>query len=111
MEAVPAPGLISPASIRRVVVFPAPFGPSNPTTSPPATEKSTASTAVTVPKLRLRAWARMIGTFVSYDCQPKAQRNAAGPDQVADVPTTALHPGDGTRSLASKCPIGQSRHD
>src|SRR5690606_11964528 len=39
-----------PASIRIVVVFPAPFGPRNPTTSPRRTSKLTPSTAVNAPK-------------------------------------------------------------
>ena len=41
-EALPPVGYNSPDSILRVVVLPAPFGPRNPTTSPAASENSTA---------------------------------------------------------------------
>ena len=45
---------ISPASIRMVVVLPAPFGPSRPKTSPSAIVSVMLSTAVTSPNLRVR---------------------------------------------------------
>src|ERR1700676_4363259 len=50
MRAVPAVGIMNPASMRIVVDLPAPFGPRNPTTSPRPTLKDTLSTAVKVPK-------------------------------------------------------------
>ena len=53
MMAVPASGATSPASIRSVVVFPAPFGPRNPVTDPGATLKVSPS-AVTPPNLLVR---------------------------------------------------------
>jgi hypothetical protein len=46
--AVPAVGAMSPVSILRVVVFPAPFGPRNPKISPSCTSKSMPSTATTL---------------------------------------------------------------
>ena len=49
MVAVPSSGLTRPSSIRSVVVFPAPFGPRNPTTSPASTVKLSRSTASTWP--------------------------------------------------------------
>jgi hypothetical protein len=49
MVAVPASGMTSPASIRSVVVLPAPFGPRNPVTSPGAAVKLSPSTTVTWP--------------------------------------------------------------
>src|SRR3954447_10495960 len=50
MRAVPAVGIMNPASIRIVVDLPAPFGPRNPSTSPRRTLKDTLSTAVKLPK-------------------------------------------------------------
>jgi hypothetical protein len=47
--AVPALGLRSVASTDSVEVFPAPFGPSRPTTSPASTVKLTPSSAARVP--------------------------------------------------------------
>ena len=43
----PASGARNPAMIRSVVVFPAPFGPTKPTTSPRPTRKLTPSSACT----------------------------------------------------------------
>jgi len=43
--ALPALGYSSPHSIFRVVVFPAPFGPRNPTTSPASIANEIPSTA------------------------------------------------------------------
>src|SRR5262245_32533960 len=48
----PAVGAMRPPSIRRVVVLPAPFGPSRPKISPGATRKETSATAVRSPNLR-----------------------------------------------------------
>ena len=44
--ALPAVGEMSPASIRTVVVLPAPFGPSRPKISPSPTVKAMSCTAV-----------------------------------------------------------------
>ena len=46
MLAVPLVGVMKPASMRMVVVLPAPFGPRKPSTSPGWTSKLTSSTAV-----------------------------------------------------------------
>ena len=45
----PAMGGSSPASVSNVVVFPAPFGPINATTSPAATSRSTSRTTAMSP--------------------------------------------------------------
>src|SRR5439155_11351354 len=50
--ASPLDGRRMPSSMRMVVVLPAPFGPTKPTTSPGPTEKLTASTTVRPPKRR-----------------------------------------------------------
>src|SRR4029453_17058453 len=47
---LPAVGVTSPRSMRRVVVLPAPLGPRKPTTVPWSTAKLRSSTAVTGPK-------------------------------------------------------------
>jgi hypothetical protein len=47
---VPPEGFSSVARIRSVVVFPSPFGPSRPNTSPAFTSKLTLSTASRVPR-------------------------------------------------------------
>ena len=54
MRAVPAVGIMKPASMRIVVDLPAPFGPRNPSTSPRATLKVTLSTAVKLPNRLVR---------------------------------------------------------
>ncbi len=54
MRAVPAVGVTKLASIRMVVDLPAPLGPRKPSTSPRATEKLTASTAVKLPNRLVR---------------------------------------------------------
>ena len=50
MRAVPAVGIMKPASMRMVVDLPAPFGPRKPSTSPRRTVNDTLSTAVKAPK-------------------------------------------------------------
>ena len=50
MRAVPAVGIMKPASMRIVVDLPAPFGPRKPSTSPRPTLNETSSTAVKLPK-------------------------------------------------------------
>ena len=54
MRAVPAVGVMKPASMRMVVDLPAPFGPRKPSTSPRATLNDTLSTAVKPPKRLVR---------------------------------------------------------
>jgi len=49
MEMCPASGVSRPVSILMVVVFPAPFGPRNPNSSPSGTLKEISSTAVIAP--------------------------------------------------------------
>ena len=53
----PDEGSISPASIRSVVVLPAPFGPSSAKISPGTRSNETSSTATRVPNRRVRWWA------------------------------------------------------
>ena len=57
----PASGVISVVSMRTTVVFPAPLGPSRPSTVPAGTSKSTPSTARTSPKRFTRPSTRMAG--------------------------------------------------
>ena len=54
IEMRPAVGRINPASIRIVVVLPAPFGPSSATTSPPWTDSETSRTATRASNIRDR---------------------------------------------------------
>src|ERR1700681_446243 len=58
----PDVGRIRPSNMRSVVVFPAPFGPRNPNTSPRCTSRSSASTAVIDGPYRL-VKARVVMTF------------------------------------------------
>ena len=58
---LPELGRINPSNIRMVVVFPAPFGPSQPKTSPGWMWKLTRSTAVKSPK-RLVSSSAMTGS-------------------------------------------------
>ena len=51
MVALPASGRVSPTMIRKVVDFPAPFGPRKPVTRPGRAVKLTSSTARVVPYL------------------------------------------------------------
>ena len=57
----------SPHSMRKVVVLPAPFGPSSPKISPRLTEKETWSTAVKSPNFRTRSVTSMT-TSVGIIC-------------------------------------------
>ncbi len=45
----PESGLVNPTTIAKVVVLPAPFGPSNPTTSPDSISRLTPRTTVRPP--------------------------------------------------------------
>src|SRR5436309_2519285 len=69
-SAVPSEGVRTVASIRRVVVLPAPLGPRNPKTSPLGTSKSTplsASTELRNPAYRLlRPWTRMAQVVAAH---------------------------------------------
>src|ERR1700732_4429996 len=58
---LPEVGLSSPASTRRSVVFPAPFGPKTARQSPAATEKVTPATARLDPNSRTRPPTSTIG--------------------------------------------------
>jgi hypothetical protein len=49
---LPASACSTPSAIRIAVVFPAPFGPTNPTISPAGTRNDTSSSATTSPKRR-----------------------------------------------------------
>src|SRR3954451_5243161 len=53
IEASPEVGRSTPASMRRVVVLPAPSGPTRPNSSPRPTSKLTPATAVRSPNLRV----------------------------------------------------------
>src|SRR5690625_2923907 len=62
-RAVPASGTSRVASIRTMVVLPAPLGPSRPKTVPRSTVRSTPSTAVVSPKRLTRPSASIAGVF------------------------------------------------
>src|SRR5690625_4494009 len=62
-RAVPASGTSRVASIRTIVVLPAPLGPSRPKTVPRSTVRSTPSTAVVSPNLLTRPSASIAGAF------------------------------------------------
>src|SRR6266702_1038629 len=99
MVVVPASGVTSPASIRSVVVLPAPLGPRNPVTRPGKTSNDTPSTAVTgptrltsprisiiLPAPAAHGWRREAGRGRSRRCRPGSARSltaggsgAAGP--------------------------------
>src|SRR5260221_2285459 len=71
MVTEPDVGLISPTSMRIVVVFPAPFGPRNPKTSPGFRAKETSSTIVRVPMTLVRCSAvSVFKTPLSYGSAP-----------------------------------------
>src|SRR5581483_8902846 len=61
MVTLPAVGRIRPTSMRMVVVFPAPFGPRNPKTSPGRRENETESTMVRRPMIFVRFVATSAG--------------------------------------------------
>src|SRR4051794_6776984 len=61
----PDVGLMRPTSIRIVVVFPAPFGPRKPKTSPRCSSKETLSTIVLSPMIFVRLVAVRVG-LVSF---------------------------------------------
>src|SRR5260370_249782 len=58
---LPAVGLMRPTSIRMVVVFPAPFGPRKPKTSPGLSENETPSTMVRLPMTFVKLLATRTG--------------------------------------------------
>src|SRR3954452_16739245 len=62
IRASPAVGRRTPASMRRVVVLPAPSGPTMPNSSPLPTSKLTPATAVRSPNLRVRPSTRRRGS-------------------------------------------------
>src|SRR6266550_4512559 len=64
-RAWPAVGARSPYSMRVVVDLPEPFAPTKPNTSPRSIRKLTLSTAVNVPKRRVRFSTRMAGVSSS----------------------------------------------
>ena len=64
-RAEPDDGASRPMRMRIAVVFPAPFAPRKPNTSPRATENEMRSTAVKSPKVRVSSRASMAGTSAS----------------------------------------------
>ena len=56
ISTVPCEGAMMPDRHRRVVVLPAPFGPTRPSTSPGAMVKEMRSTAVKAPYCLVRFW-------------------------------------------------------
>ena len=77
----PASGSISAASMRSVVVLPAPLGPSRPVMRPSSAVKSTPCTACTTRAWRAAATAERLGRLLDFDHRP----TPAGPDAAADT--------------------------
>src|SRR5688500_5098302 len=67
-RALPDVGFSSPASTRRSVVFPAPFGPKTARQSPGASEKVTPATAVRDPNERVSSPTSTMGSAVDKIC-------------------------------------------
>src|SRR5688500_13385170 len=69
---VPLVGVMIPHSARSVVVFPAPLGPTRPSTSPAFTTKESPATALTAPYSLVRSRTSMAGAAVgdSFTGQP-----------------------------------------
>src|SRR5216117_1406236 len=88
MSACPLVGGKTPARMRSVVVFPAPFGPRKPTTSPGATPSETSSMAARPPK-------RFASCRASITRRPAARLALGGPGAAAEEEAGAddLHPG------------------
>src|SRR6478609_4855526 len=63
-SASPEVGRSTPASMRRVVVLPAPSGPTRPNSSPRPTSKLTPATAVRSPNARVRPSTRRRGSAI-----------------------------------------------
>src|SRR6059058_459929 len=89
MVTLPDVGLISPTSMRIVVVFPAPFGPRKPKISPACSSNETLSTIVLSPMIFVRVVAVSVG-LVSFIRAPfpalvsAAHRRDRGRDSVRD---------------------------
>src|SRR5207237_8947637 len=82
--AVPAVGEISVARIRTVVVLPAPFGPRNPNTSPPATLNDTPDTAVSPPNTFVRQLTSTAARAAQCACPALADPVSPRPPRPAD---------------------------
>ena len=91
----PAVGLVKPVRASTIVVFPAPFGPIRPTTSPGATWKLTPSTATTAPKRTVRSSISSVAGVTSLGCDVDellARRGAPPPEtQLADAALVVEH--------------------
>ena len=94
MRAVPAVGIMNPASMRIVVDLPAPFGPRKPSTSPRATPNETSSTAVKLPK-RLVSPSISISTGWPSAATPRLPRFPSG-----QVPS-----GGGNNGISGQCKL------
>src|SRR5579872_2210297 len=99
--AVPAVGARNTAIIFIVVDLPAPFGPSNPRTSPAGTENDTSSTAVSGPKFLLRwtmsstAGTLNLGAIAGREARLRIEpRQLVGAEFVARIAEFAGHRGD-----------------
>ncbi len=77
MVALPPVGVARPSSMRRVVVFPAPFGPRKPTTRPDSTSKLKWSTATSSPKRLVRSCNSITATAANLPVRPGYRRGAS----------------------------------
>src|SRR4051795_13715389 len=71
IKASPEVGRRTPASMRRVVVLPAPSGPTRPNSSPRPTSKLNPATAVSSPNLRVRPSVRRRGWAIASTLPPR----------------------------------------
>ena len=70
MSTSPLSGTTSPAIIDTVVVLPAPFGPSSPTSEPGSTLNDTSSTATSAPNDLRRCLSCSIERILAFRCPP-----------------------------------------
>src|ERR1022692_3668972 len=91
MVALPPVGGARPSSMRRAVVFPAPFGPRKPTTRPDSTSKLTWSTATSPPKRLVRSRNSITATAANLPVRSGYRRGADTPPA---APESASEPGD-----------------
>src|SRR5689334_13950093 len=111
--ACPASGRSSVPRIRTAVVFPAPFGPSTPSTVPVGTVRSTPSSATVLPYFLTRPSATMAGWFV-VDIRFLQMTSCLWEPQSTDPLAPAWHSADrpyqrAVSALQRHDPVGQQR--
>ena len=97
---VPSVGVIRPISIRSVVVLPAPFGPSRPSTWPGSTRKERSFTATKPPGYCLRSPSMTSGVSASSGSTSVARRRRSAANSTATMPIASVTP------MPTSCPTG-----